>query len=126
MNQSQIETESPPPDVDNQHPEGLDQYGDQAYDIILQHLQEHGLTYTGGCRTFYSPEEWKTRGEQYGQDSVLVVVYDGGSVRATMNMDTASEHEQPYALYEELQSKLGCAGMYFEECTGWYAAIYRV
>jgi len=30
---------------------------------------------TGGCRLFYSPQEWKERGEEYGLKSLLIVVW---------------------------------------------------
>jgi hypothetical protein len=31
---------------------------------------------------------------------------------------------EPYALYEGMQEKLREAGLYFEECTRWYCAVY--
>ena len=67
-------------------------------------------------------------------------MYDGSSVRRVFNMDAcydnhadcaalATEHgvpykADPYALYEGMQEALRKAGLYFEEATGWYAAVY--
>ena len=37
--------------------------------------------------------------------------------------ETGKTHE-PYGLYEGMQAKLREAGLYFEECTRWYSAVY--
>jgi len=132
-----------PENKDLARPNGLDADGRKAHEIVIAYLRKHGLTHTGGCSTFYSPEAWAERGEEYGRSSKLIVVYDGGDVRRAFNMDSAYEVDcmiveawrhagnsgnppgyQPYALYEGLQAALHAAGFYFEECTGWYAAVY--
>jgi len=116
-------------------PAGLDDAGRRAYEIIVAYLKKHGLTDTGGCKAFYSPAEWKAREEQYGAESHLVVVYDGGAVRPVFSMDAAYDLDceiyretgkprTPYSLYEGMQDKLREAGLYFEECTRWYSAVY--
>jgi hypothetical protein len=116
-------------------PEGLDDAGRRAYGIITAYLKQHGRIDTGGCKAFYSPAEWKAREEKYGTESHLVVVYDGGAMRPVFSMDAAydldcdryqqtGEKRKPYALYEGMQDKLREAGLYFEESTGWYAAVY--
>jgi hypothetical protein len=116
-------------------PDGLDDAGRCAYEIITAYLKEHGRTNTGSCKAFYSPTEWKAREEKYGTESHLVVVYDGGALRPVFSMDAAydldcdhyqqtGEKRETYALYEGMQAKLREAGFYFEECTGFYAAVY--
>ncbi len=118
-------------------PEGLSDAGRRAHEIIVAYLQAHELTNTGGCKAFYSPAEWAEREESYGLTSHLVVVYDGGDMRPAFSMDAAydldcavyretGKQRQPYALYEGMQEKLREAGLYFEECTRWYAAVYSV
>ena len=73
----------------------------------------------------------------YGAKSHLVVVYDGGTIRPVFSMDAAydldcavyretGKKREPYALYEGMQAKLREAGLYFEECTGYYSAIYSL
>ncbi len=120
---------------DLDRPEGLGEAGIRAFDIIVSYLRVHGRTSTGGCRAFYSSKEWRARGEQYGTESHLVVVYDGGALRPVFSMDAACDlgcvgqqaggpRSAPYALYEGMQDKLGEAGLYFEECTRWYCAVY--
>lgn len=116
-------------------PEGLDEKGQKAYAIVVEYLKALDLTDTGGCKAFYSPGAWRVRGESYGTKSHLVIVYDGGDLRPVFNMDAAYDLDcmvyrktgktrEPYSLYETMQDKLRDAGMYFEECTSWYCAVY--
>lgn len=120
----------------NAMPEGLSAAGKKAYKAVVKGLPGGVDTDTGGCKTFYSPQEWKDRGEEYGCDSVLVVVYDGGNVRPYFNMDAAYEIDswvyaatgktrEPYGTTEGMIKVLKGAGFWSEECTGWYAAIYK-
>lgn len=112
-------------------PENLDAAGQRAHSAIVAQLQKVGHTETGGCKTFYSPEEWRERGEEYGTSSKLIVVYDGGEVALSFSMDAAyNELARPgtkncYRFYEAMSKALEEAGFYVEECTGWYAAVYE-
>jgi len=124
-------------------PERLSADGKRAYNIIKKYLDNFSHIDTGGCRAFYSPKEWEDRGEQDGIRSKLIVVYDGGSLRPYFNMDAAYEAhcmvaefykesgdiemlESPYDSYEKLNAALRKEGLYFEECTNWYAAVYKI
>jgi len=93
----------------------------RAHAAIMAVLEKHKATKTGGCKAFYSPEEWRARGEQYAQESVLVVVYDGGAHRPFFTLD-----ECQYDLCEEMQAALKPLGLYFEESTCWYGGVYRI
>jgi hypothetical protein len=118
-------------------PEGLNENGHRAHEIIGAYLKEHGCT-DAGPRIFYAPAEWMQKGNEYGSRSHLIVAYDGGGkLREVFSMDAAyaldcahyqqtGESREPYALYEGMQAALREAGLYFEECTGWYSAIYSV
>jgi hypothetical protein len=94
-------------------PGGLSELGEKAYSVISEYLVEKGRTYTGGCDPFYSPTEWRERGERFGTESELVVVYDGGDL-------------QGISWDEELVRRLKAVGLFFEDCTSWYAAVYRI
>jgi hypothetical protein len=118
-------------------PESLDDAGQRAFKIITAYLQAHGRDNTGGCKAFYAPAEWAAREEQYGTRSHLVIVYDGGAMRPVFSMDAAydldcdayqqtGKKREPYSLYEGMQAKLREAGLYFEECTRWYSAVYSI
>ena len=118
-------------------PEGLAEPGRRAYEIIVTYLKEHGFSDNGTCKAFYAPAEWAAREEAYGTQSHLVVVYDGGAIRPVFSMDAAYDLDcanyqetgktrAPYSLYEGMQKKLHAAGLYFEECTRGYCAIYSV
>ena len=73
----------------------------------------------GGCSAFFTPEEWIERDELYGRDSALVVVHDGGDLRAFFNLDVME-----YTLYDKMTKALDKIGYRFDQCTGWYSAIY--
>lgn len=97
-------------------PTPLSRQGRRAAQVILGALEQWYLTYTGGCRAFYTPEEWLLRGERYGTGSLLVVVHDGGDIASIMDDGK---------LFESLQHLLGHrAGVYLEPCTCWYSAVY--
>ena len=105
--------------TDLQQPENLSDKGKQAHSAILAFLEKHGLTYTGGCRAFYSPKEWAERGEEYGDDGELIVVHDGGCVGNAFSYDNEN-----YKMIEEMNETLKPLGVYSEPCTRWYTAIY--
>ena len=74
----------------------------------------------GGCRAFYTPKEWKERGEKYGQDSKLIVVYDGGDLYPLFSYMSECREAQ-----RKVDQALEELGYYHEPCTGWYSAVYE-
>ncbi|MBM4574941.1 hypothetical protein GS896_25585 [Rhodococcus hoagii] len=100
-------------------PSDLSPLGKQAADTIHQFLVEKGLTDHGGGGAFHSPSEWADRGEEYGTNSLLVIVHDGGDHAAAFNSDYQAED-----LQEELRTRLRAVNTYVEQCTSWYSAIY--
>jgi len=99
-------------------PAGLSREGTKAWRTICAYLRKHDLTYTGGCKTFYSPAEWRARGEEYGRNAHLIIVYDGGAVRHAATIE--GRHN------EGLIDALAAIGLFVEECTCWYAAVYDI
>ena len=104
-----------------EQPADLSEKGIKAHRVLVQYLKLQGLTDTGGCTAFRSPKEWAERGETYGKDSHLIVVYDGGDHRAAFTLDGTQ-----YATVEAMQQQLATVGCFFEECTGWYGAVYSL
>lgn len=102
-------------------PVDLSERGKLAAQIILQHAREDERTFTGGCQAFYTPQEWKERGERYGHNSVLIVVHDGGDLGAYF--DYAQDNERAMT---GMRDALYAVGLYAENCTNWYTAIYDV
>lgn len=100
-------------------PTGLAPEGRAAARIIRALLAERQTTYTGGCRAFYSPAEWRARGEEYGKDALLILVHDGGDLAAYCN----PAYEDRDAMIA-LRDALSHVGLYAEQCTGWYTAVY--
>ncbi|HSX22377.1 MAG TPA: hypothetical protein VLE97_06330 [Gaiellaceae bacterium] len=117
-------------------PEGLSEQGRRAYEIILAYLTEHGLSKPADDNdaTFHEPKGWN---QEYGGRSLLVISHRGGPLGPVFSMDFAYDHDcanyrktgktrEPYALYEGMQEKLREAGLYFEDCTRWYSAVYSI
>jgi hypothetical protein len=102
-------------------PEGLSLEGQRAAVTILKVAQSKGMSYTGGCKLFYTPEHWAQRGERFGTKSHLIVVYDGGEFAEFFN----HSYEQ-YGLIEEMRAALEREGLYIEPCTHWYGAVYSI
>ena len=103
-----------------ERPEGLSKAGNDAYDKIIAYLEEKNLTNSGGCKTFYSPKEWEERGEDYGTDSELIVVHDGGDPGMAFSYD-----RECYETLDGMIDALKPLNVYPEQCTCWYSAIYK-
>ena len=100
-------------------PPGLSAKAQKAYMTIMTILVRHGLTFTGGCRPFYSPEEWAARGEKFCKNADLYVVHDGGDLSAIFG-----DFAEPF--YSDISEALKVHKMYVEGCTGWYSAVYPI
>lgn len=82
----------------------------------------HGAPLTEDARhpDFYTPEQWRARGERYGLSAVLIVVHDGGSLAPFFAYDC-----EDYSAIEAMENALRAGGYWAEQCTTWYSAIYR-
>lgn len=112
---------------DMEMPEGLSARGFQAWQAIVQFLSKNGLIYTGGCKTFMDPKEWTG---EYGKNSVLLVFHEGSEVGAAFSYDHCYEHgggsAKGYAKLEAMQDELEKIGLFAEQCTLGYSAVYEV
>ena len=107
--------------LDLECPDDVTPLARKAHKVIVDFLVKHDLVHTGGCRAFHSPGEWAARGEEYGTKSLLVVCHDGGEVRYAFSYDA-----ECYTLVDGLQDELKKIGVYAEQCTSWYSAVYRI
>jgi hypothetical protein len=102
-------------------PVDLSTVGLFAATAIYKLLEEDEALYTGGCKVFYSPQEWRRRQEDYGSDSELIVCHDGGGHAPYFNPDYGC-----YTQMERMRVVLERIGAYVEQCTCWYSAVYKV
>ena len=109
-------------DIDDtlKKPEGLSAKGKDAYRIIMRVIKRRELLHTGGCKAFYSPDEWLLRGEKYGIDSQLIICHDGGDLSDIFG---AEGHMHP--ANAEIERDLTGIELFVESCTGWYSAVYK-
>lgn len=73
----------------------------------------------GGCRAFYTPEEWKARGENDWRGTCLIVCHDGGDLSPFFNLD-----EGAYLMWDRMFQTLQKKGFLAEQATSWYTCIY--
>jgi uncharacterized protein (TIGR02996 family) len=100
-------------------PPELSPRGKKAARLILKFLLAERLTGTCGCRTFYSPQQWKERDKEYGHDALLILVYDAGDI--DMCMDPAmGQHD----LVDRFRENLEQNGFVIEPLSHWCSAIY--
>ena len=96
----------------------------ETHQTIIQNIATKILghkPYTGTTQPFYTPQEWKQRGEQYGHNSLLIIIHDGGDYAPLLNLDY-----QNYQMYETMRKELETQGYYTEQCTNWYSALYPI
>lgn len=102
-------------------PSNLSKEGKIAYKTIMEVMEDTFNIDTGGCTTFYSPKEWIDRKEDYGTKSELIIVYDGGTVGDFFNYENFN-----YDLINKMDQALKIVGLYTEQCTNWYSALYKI
>ena len=101
-------------------PEDLSDFGKHIAENIIKIASRSARNISGGgCKAFYSPESWEHRGESYGKNSLLIVVHDGGDLAPYFNYDYGK-----YIFINEMSESLHKLGVYAEQCTSWYSAIY--
>ena len=107
----------------NDIPKGLSRQGRKAAMAILKIAAdpETGKVYTGGCTPFSTPKAWKELGNEYGLNSELIVIHDGGDLHYYFNPDY-----EAYSMMEVMNEALAKLGLYAQPCTCWYTAIYKI
>lgn len=104
-------------------PEGCEEVGQIVMGVINKIYNRLGETpNTGGCKSFYHPEEWLELGHEYGvsRNAALVLVHDGGDLAEFCDWS-----RQNYKWIEKLQEALDARGYIMEQCTCWHSAVYH-
>lgn len=104
---------------DHEMPKGLCGFGITAVDIIRGTLRAEDALFTGGCKPFYSPDEWRDRDEWATvggepKNVVLIVCHDGG--------DMSLYGGRPN-LWATLRRELHNAGYFVARGTGWWSYV---
>lgn len=104
-------------------PMGVSGKGRKAAEIIRAYAQELDLLGTSGGSVFRDPVDWD---DTYGRDSLLVVIHEGLDAGPCLSLDGAYNSGCGYSLYEALSDRLREIGVFIEQCTMWYSAIYEI
>jgi hypothetical protein len=102
-------------------PEGLDELGQKVHAAIVTELIRKRMTYTGGCKAFYSPTEWRSRNEECGLTSILIIAHDGGAHAPAFNWDYGD-----YEAVEDMRKALEAIGCFVEQYTSWFSVVYKI
>ena len=106
-------------------PQDLTEIANEAAQIIRRFCKSHDLQ--AGQRVFYSPDEWAARGEEYGTNSLLIVIHEASEAGIALSMDGAYEMNRGnYDLYEALRKELEKKHVYLEQATRWYSCLYLI
>jgi hypothetical protein len=75
----------------------------------------------GGCKAFYSKEEWRNQGHSdCGTKVILILCHDGGDLSPYCNLDY-----EVYSAYEAFQKMLDEKhGVWVEQGSSWYSVVY--
>ena len=113
------EGKPPPKDFDTSHLTGK---AKRVAEVIVEFLRKDlgKEPYSGGSRVFYSPKEWKDRGEQYSTNSVLVILHEGNDLARYCSYDVGD-----YKAIERMNQILEPLGFYIEQGTSWQSAVYE-
>lgn len=116
---AQLVQEALPPEF--AMPERLSAEGQRAWKVITDFLQRRKLTHSGGHdKVFYSPEEWKRRGEEE-VGGELYIIHDGGEHARAISWEAEDEKSR-----EALQTQLRSAGMFMEQITYVTSGVYKI
>ena len=102
-------------------PSEVSQAGRIAARTIIKEATKDPDFSTGGSPAFYSIQKWKERKEEYGTESELIILHDGGDLAKYFSYDY-----ECYSLIEKMEKSLKKEGLYTEQCTTWYSAIYKI
>jgi hypothetical protein len=99
-------------------PAGLSKEGRAARSAILK-LAGYN-SHHSGAKAFWTPKEWAQRSESYGCRSELIIVHECSELGRFLSYD-----ERDYAAINRLNAALEKLGLFAEQCTSWYSAVYK-
>jgi hypothetical protein len=85
--------------------------------LVENFAKENGLDLASGGG-FKESKNWDG---EFGQESLGIVIHDGGDMAPYINLDY-----ECYSLEEKFTRFLSKHGLYHEPCTCWYTAIYKI
>lgn len=77
-----------------------------------------------GQKVFWSPKQWKDKGEHYGLNAELVILHECGDHAPFFSLDHSS-YTGSYKQYDEQVKFLSGYGFYSEGLYTWSSAIYE-
>ncbi len=76
--------------------------------------------YLGHEQPFRAPRAWRDDGHEYGLRSELIILHEGDDLELFLSYD-----REQYKLIDLMDRHLRSLGVYTEQCTRTYSALYR-
>lgn len=80
--------------------------------------------WNAGQKVFWSPKEWKEKGEHHGLNAELVILHEGGNHAPFFSLDHSYDTGS-YDQYEEQLKFLSQYGFFCEGLYTWSSGIYE-
>jgi hypothetical protein len=82
--------------------------------------------WNAGQKVFWSPKEWRNKGEHYGLNAELVILHEGGDHAPFFSLDYCSWYKDGrYDQYDEQCKFLREYGFWLEGLYTWSSAVYE-
>ena len=91
----------------------------------LRGLARRFRWFTGGQKVFWSPKQWRDKGEPFGKGAELIILHEGGDHAQFFSLDHAYESSKPYEDFEFMIQYLKQRGFWAESLYRWSTAIYK-
>lgn len=102
-------------------PNGLTDRGKAAAQVIIDFCKQHDLE--SDQEVFFDPHHWMGA---FGDNSLLIVTHANTDASRALSLDGAYErNRRDYSLYDALYKQLASVGVYIEQCTKYYSAVYE-
>ena len=90
---------------------------------IREWLSSKGIESDPSDFRLYDPHR-----DEFGQRSLLIITHEGTDAARAISLDGAYDYgagsKDCYSLYDQFSEYLDKMGVYIEQCTRWYSAIY--
>ena len=95
----------------------------RAIAYAIRKVAEQNQWNSGGQKVFWSPAEWREKGERWNSD-ILNLLFEGGDHAPSFSLDY-SYNRNGYSDYELMLELLKEHGVYSEQYFSWAGGIFK-
>jgi hypothetical protein len=105
-------------------PTGLTRKARNLIHKIREYAKDRKWDSGGHRKIFYSPEEWRERGEHFGTNAAFVILHECGDHAKYFSLDAAYDCGT-YAYHDEFFHWLKDNGFWSEQLYRWSSGVYE-